>query len=1037
MSQTKFVPVKHAITTRTRMDGSGGGEGCGRSKHLYVGAHKDGGVWWIYKSYLVLDDADMWTGVGRILSATLPLFTDEGDTYGSSSPGLFELASDNDRPKIKLRILEQSFHTGNNLDGVFNSTDYTNPATSPSGESRKAMRADANGLTRVDITGYANSWAPRTVKQSNGKAGLHKANRGLVLLPYIPTNATRGWSGWSDRAPNPIYYPQVELVYEEGLTTPDTPVNLLPSGAVAAIEAFGGDFSDSRPEAYLSAAQAEIYAGTATAAGQVVTGTLVKSYSQKASATEKQLARSNIVPSALNIAVTANYKWRLRHQNEQGQWSLWSGLVTFSLTHTPPTAPTLTPSGSSFDSLSGVHFKSGQFTGQPGAKLLAYRIQLAQLSAGDPLWDDPDAIRWDTGKVLVAIGVSAFDSLYGGQPLAAAAYTWRAQWWDQNESLSDWAYAPITLTAAFVTEPGNESAPQVNPQAPWRIVIYGMGASRGPGAVLAILADAKSVGGSIMYNSPGELHFTLSVDHPQVTVIEPKQTHYALQMFVSDGWRDIFNGLVWDFDATDTDVVFYGIDYLSLFDQIVDDRFDPSKPDLASADGGSKYVDMTIHDVIVSQIDLAIGLTDSPVGFIHRGTIDAMNEHLTMWTTMQSYLQVINGLLDSHKQGTGKRSRVRVYHDSGSNQWKIAVDDDAGITRDNLRLRYGELVNGYRVIPFGTGWGSRVNAIGRDRVGSKVFYRSASAPGIDTSVWGRFDLVTVIENVTDENDLARRVKQAAVHAGKLGKQLGLGIRSGLLLPRNGYDLCDAIPVEIIHGVVDTTRYGSGYWIINGIAWEGSDNGSSTVILTILPREDSTAPDDDLIPSVPISTQQEWQIGWIPPDPLQGVRSRFYLDQSTGIVYTRSDSGGVIAYVPGGTAMASVTIPVPPSAPTGLALSSSTVTDSLGGTTVSLLASIDPVIDASTRMVYFKLNYTLSAAASYDGAFVYDTAVYDATVDLSAGPTRLVPMDSSETEAVVANIPKGSTVVAQAYAADVYGNISDLSSVASIVMPAPA
>jgi hypothetical protein len=213
------------------------------------------------------------------------------------------------------------------------------------------------------------------------------------------------------------------------------------------------------------------------------------------------------------------------------------------------------------------------------------------------------------------------------------------------------------------------------------------------------------------------------------------------------------------------------------------------------------------------------------------------------------------------------------------------------VTRTSLRLKYGELVQGYRVIPFGPAWASRVPAIGRTRDGLKVLYKAQSAPGIDQSVWGRISAQPrIFDGVSDENDMIRRTKQAAIHAGKLGKQLALGVRSGVLLPLDGYDVTDAFPVDIDHGAVRTSAFGSGYWVCYGVSWEAGDNGSSNVTLTLLPREDTTAPDDDLIPTLPISPQAEWQIGWVPPDPLAGNTSRYWFDVSTGITYERQPDG---------------------------------------------------------------------------------------------------------------------------------------------------
>lgn len=409
---------------------------------------------------------------------------------------------------------------------------------------------------------------------------------------------------------------------------------------------------------------------------------------------------------------------------------------------------------------------------------------------------------------------------------------------------------------------------------------------RGPGLVVAVIEDAKSVGASIMYNSPGELHFTVPVDHPQISVIEPRQTHYSVQFYGGDGWREVYAGLVADFDATEEEVVFLGIDYLGLLDYTMDERYFPSDPNRAFSKGGSYYSNQTIRTVVMDQLSKVAKVSNSPVGFITIGSVATMDEKVTIYSTMQPILSFVGGLLDSHRQGGGKKTRIQVRRTTLGG-YEFVVTDDPGTQRDNLRLRYGELVNGYRVIPFGPSWSSVLNAIGRTREGLRVLYKTKTAPGIDPTVWGRFARAVIMDNVSDEPDLDRRAQQAAIHGGKLGSQIGLGIRSGLLQPLNGYDICDTFPVAIIHGAVNTTKFGSGYWVCYGVTWEAGDDGSQQVVLTLLPRDDATAPSSDLITTHPISPQAEWQIGWKPPDPLKAT-SRYWLDQSTGIVYKRDD-----------------------------------------------------------------------------------------------------------------------------------------------------
>lgn len=410
--------------------------------------------------------------------------------------------------------------------------------------------------------------------------------------------------------------------------------------------------------------------------------------------------------------------------------------------------------------------------------------------------------------------------------------------------------------------------------------------TRGPGLLVGSLENAKSVGATLVYNSPGEAHFTLPVDHPFISIVEPKQVHYGIDFYTGDGWRETFAGLVWDADATETSVVFPCIDYLALYDGVLDERYYPAEPDRSYTKGGSKYTNVTIRNIVIDQLNYAKNLPNSPVGFISVGSIATMNETVTMWSTMQPVLSLVGGLLESHKQGTGKKTRIQVRRTS-SGGYEVVVEDDPGQVRDNLRLAYGELVQGYRVVLFGNEWASRMNTIGRTREGIRVLYKSASAPGIDQRIWGRWARAIILDNVSDEKDAQRRALQAAIKAGKLGSGMALAVRTGVLKPRDGYDICDVFPIKIKHGIVDTDKYGSGYWVCLGIMWEASDDGSQTVTLTLLPRQDTSAPDGDLIGSNPIHTQPEWQIGFKAPDPLKAT-SRYWLDQSTGKVYIRDD-----------------------------------------------------------------------------------------------------------------------------------------------------
>lgn len=614
--------------------------------------------------------------------------------------------------------------------------------------------------------------------------------------------------------------------------------------------------------------------------------------------------RFSHTPPGLNLVRDVPYSWRCRVFDNEGDVSPFSATAAFTVTNAPPAAPALTSpaAGQSFATMANATFSGGfsdPDTAARGDFLHAYQVQLSAFPEGDARWLDDAFILWNTGQVEVNRdgNPTTWSTGYTGGGLPAGTYHWRARVWDNHGAAGPWSFRSVVLTQAFAVDPRDAPADiQQRPRAPWRIVIRDMfqsdgvtrTAGRGPGRVVAILEDAMNVGASLMYNSPGEAHWTLSTEHPQISVIEPRQTHYAIEFAAGDGWREAFAGLVWSADATDKDVVFKGVDYLALLERATDTRYDPANIDRDFTAGGSKYTNQAIRTIIIDQLTQARNKADSPVGFI---VVDGVNfptmaDQVTIWSTYEPTLSFCVGLIDSHRAGRALNTRLSVMKTSTGYSW--VIHNNPGVLRNNLRLRYGELVQGYRVKPFSDDWYTRISAIGRERDGVKVRYSSQVGVGINEAIWGRFDLPVFIDGINDANDLQRRARQMATAQSRLGRQIGLGIREGLLLPRDGYDLMDRFPVEIVHGAVDTTRYGhDGEWTVVGITWQSLQRGDSTVTFTLLPKESGSAPSADLMVARPISPQAEWQVGWRAPDPLRAT-GLFWLDQSTGTVWRRAN-----------------------------------------------------------------------------------------------------------------------------------------------------
>ena len=112
--------------------------------------------------------------------------------------------------------------------------------------------------------------------------------------------------------------------------------------------------------------------------------------------------------------------------------------------------------------------------------------------------------------------------------------------------------------------------------------------------------------------------------------------------------------------------------------------------------------------------------------------------------------------------------------------------------------------------------------------------------------WGAIETVAFYDNVSDRADLSRRVRQAASTAARVGKRVAMGLKVEGLSPFDGYDICDNIPVEIVRGVIDTRRYGSGWWTIHGVEWRIFPDGHTELTLAVLPKEDRGKPRSDLL-----------------------------------------------------------------------------------------------------------------------------------------------------------------------------------------------
>lgn len=90
--------------------------------------------------------------------------------------------------------------------------------------------------------------------------------------------------------------------------------------------------------------------------------------------------------------------------------------------------------------------------------------------------------------------------------------------------------------------------------------------TRGKGAERCIIYDAKDIGCEVFANDVGSAFWTLPVDHPAVPELVPLKRHYRVERYNGSTWTLIGAGLLSEYDATNDEIVYNGMDYMAMID---------------------------------------------------------------------------------------------------------------------------------------------------------------------------------------------------------------------------------------------------------------------------------------------------------------------------------------------------------------------------------------------------------------------------------------------------------------------------------------
>lgn len=393
---------------------------------------------------------------------------------------------------------------------------------------------------------------------------------------------------------------------------------------------------------------------------------------------------------------------------------------------------------------------------------------------------------------------------------------------------------------------------KINNTTLYRIVLWDiLTNTKARGPIAAIIHDAKNVGVSSYLNEGGEMFFTLPYNHPQINECVPLERHYRVDRFDEEAGRyvTVGQGILEDYEATENETVFYGIDYMKVLEKTIT---------TATTSTTVTYNDKTFANIYQSEMTQARNQSGSRLSFIdftlYAGTpltwdwttnaplvINSTTTTYDIFTAGESRGSFLTNLANIAMEGTTTKVVFGNTLESDTELYNgFFCDMNWSPTPNNdVVLEYGGNVKSYSYSPNFKALLTKSLVIATNVYSATVAKIWSSVATISTapiSTYGVIEAAFIEEDIASQSEVDKKARYRLYQSTpEKIKAISVAIKDGSIIPFKRYKLGDDIRVIINRGNVniDTNL------TLRGQRYFAATDGTEQLWFDFFPRDTMT------------------------------------------------------------------------------------------------------------------------------------------------------------------------------------------------------